>query len=297
MQIAPPGGFVIVGPDGTRAVLQNAADPDFCAYLDADNGLTGLLDSADVRESRDNRVEGHGAVQGNNWLAGRSGTIQGIIIPEPDMATYNAREQKLKRATRGLSAASPSVMTWTPDGSVQRRILLYRQGRFTTSGRRPKAFAVAMSSPDAYIYSADEQSQVITPAGTSSGGFSSPLRSPLTSVYSQAAQSYVLNQGDAETWPRLVIQGPISNPTLLNNSTGLSWTLSYTLAAGETLTVDSAKRTVVFGASTNRFSAYAANFSANAWWSLLAGTNDIRLLSASFATGAQVTVYFRHAWE
>lgn len=249
-QIAPVGGYVLTGPDGTRAVFGVPADPDFVGYLDSANGITGLLDSADVRESTDPRVEGHGFVQGNNWLGRRTGTLQGIIWPDPDMTTVNGRIAKLMRASRGLSALAPCVLTWTPDGSVQRRMVLYRQGRVTTTGQRPKQFVIPLASPDSYVYSAAEQSAVITPADGGVGGRSYPRQFPVDYVYTQVGQQYVLDQGDAPTFPRFRIDGPITNPTIRNNTTGQQFTLSYTLAAGEYLIVDAKARTVFFGTSS-----------------------------------------------
>ena len=127
-QVAPVGGITLTGPDGTAVTFGDASSPSFVGFIDPDNGWGGLLDTADVRATADNRVEGHGQVQGNSWLAGRSGTLQGILIA-PDIATYNAFESKLKRASRGLSASQPCMLTWTPDGGAQRQMSVYRQGR------------------------------------------------------------------------------------------------------------------------------------------------------------------------
>lgn len=298
-QISPAGGYRLTGPDGTSALFGgDVTAGDWIGYLSADGtGITGLLDSADVRENVDPKVEAHGFVQGNNYLGRRTGTLQGIIWPDPDMTTVNAREARLKRASRGLSANAPCVLTWTPDGSVQRRMLLYRQGRVVLTGRRPKNFAVAFASPDPYVYSADEQSLVLTPGGVQAGGRPYPRVFPVAYAYAQAAQQYVLNQGDAPTWPRFRIDGPVTNPTMRNNTTGLQFTLSYTLAAGEFLIVDANAKTVLLGGTASRYSAYAANFTVNTWWALMPGNNDIRLLPFAYGTGAQLTVFYRHAFE
>lgn len=291
--------YIFTGPDGARAVLNDITDPDFVGYLDPEQGITGLLDSADVRESNTSRTERHGSFQGDNFFSRRTGTVNGFLYPNvSDMSVVNQYESKLKRATRGMKGLAPCTMVWTPTGGVQRIMWLWRQGRVTINGRRPKKFQVALASAEAFVYSAAIQSATITPSGLiTSGGFSNPMTNPLQDQYGTQALQTITNSGDAETWPVFYINGPITNPELLNNTTGLSWVLTYTLGVGEQMVVDSNKRTVKLGGTANRYSSYAANLPYNKWWSLVPGANDIHLLSTDVGTGASVQIQWRHAWE
>jgi hypothetical protein len=291
--------YILTGPDGARAVFNDTSDPDFVGYLDPENGVTGLLDSADVRESFSNLTEEDGSIQGDSFLSRKTGTLQGILYPDVP-ANTTVRESKLKRASRGLRAGFPSVLTWTPDGSPQRRIDCYRQGRVAILGRRPKTFVVPLSTPMVYQASAALNQLVLTAtAGGSQGevGFTNPITNPIIDTYNQGSQLFITNQGDAPTWPKFSLVGPVTNPTLRNNTTGLQWTLTATLSSTDILVVDSAPpRTVIFN-GVNKYSAYAANFSINSWWALVSGANDVRLLASSFSTGAAATVTWRDAWE
>lgn len=239
--------YTLVGPDGTRAVFNSPTDPDFVGYLDSDNGVTGLLDTADVRESYMDHVEAHGGSQANNFFSRKTGTLQGVIV-WPDTTSLNFLESQLKRASRGMGASAPAILSWTPDGSITRQMRVWRQGKVTITGRRLKNFIVPLASPDAFAYSQQIFSQVI--AGGSSGGevgFSSPISSPLTSVFGATSQSTCANGGDAETWPSFRIDGPVTNPRILNNTTGLSFTLGTNLDKFSFLLVDSKFRTVLRG--------------------------------------------------
>lgn len=291
--------YAFQGPDGTRAVVGNCdaatADPDFVGYLDPENGITGLLDAAETRVDGEDLPGMDGGAFGASWLGRRSGTVQGILLPNSDMPTVNLAERKLKRATRALR--SDGVLTWTPSGESIQRMLRYRRDQKpAVSGRRPKAFQVALVSPDAYVLSAGETSIIITPGlAAAELGIPNPITNPITSPLNVVAQQFVINQGDAPTWPRLRIDGPMVNPTILNNTTGESIVLIYTLAAGEWLDVYPSRGAVIFGGTADRYS--AVNFALNTWWQLQPGSNDIRLLPASYSAPAQLTVYWRHAWE
>lgn len=299
MQVGIP--YILTGPDGTRAVFNDPTDSDFVGYLNPDTGITGLLDSAGVRESVSNLVEADGSVQGNNYLSRKTGTIQGILMPDSPTNT-NVRESKLKRATRGLRAASPATLTFTPDGSVTRQIQIYRQGSLALSGRRPKTFVIPCSTPDVYQYAATESSFVIVPSAISGElGFGSPFSSPITNSYHSTGSNVVSNIGDAETWPRIRIDGPVVNPVVTStyNSLVQQIGLTYTLNAGEFMLINTkpGSRSVLFNGTLNRYSSYAANFATNSWWSLQPGSNQVQLFAQSYSAGAQVTVYWRHAWE
>lgn len=291
--------YEIIGPDGTRIVVGNGdaatSDPDWVGYLDPDNGITGLLDGADVVENTDQVVAGDGNVQGPNWRGRRDGTIQGVVAPNAEVTTAETYIQRIKRATAALRG--DAVMRWTPttDG-IQRRMRLRRASKPAFAGRRPKTFQLTMASPDALILSASENSLTLDPSGAvGEVGYPDPELDPITSDVNVSGQQSVSNLGDADTWPHFRIIGPITNPTLLNNTTGKRIDLTYQLLAGEFLDVFPETGQILLGGSADRYSAY--QFATSEWWQLEPGANDIRLLASAFAAGAQVIIYWRHAWD
>jgi hypothetical protein len=290
--------YVLTGPDGSRAVVGNCDaaknDPDFVGFLDPENGITGLLDTADVRESASDLVQADGGIHGAFYLSRRSGTVQGLILPQSEMPAVNAAIAKLKRATRALRA--DGVLTWTPSGGVPLMLRYRRQQRVAITGRRPKAFQAALVSADAYNLSASELNQSVA-AGGSTGelGIANPITNPITSPLNVAAQQFIVNAGDAPSWPRFRIDGPITNPEIINQTTGERIRLVYVLNAGEWLDVYPERGQVLLGGSGDRYSAY--DFSVSSWWQLQPGNNDVRLIAASYSAPAQLTVYWRHAFE
>jgi len=313
--------YELIAADGSRAVVGNsdaaAADPDFVGYLDAESGITGLLDRAGVRESATDLVEADGASHGPFWLSRRSGTITGLLfVGGLDPTIVANAESKLKRATRWLR--EDGVIRWTPPNASSPRQLRCRvQDGPRITARRPKAFQVTLVSTDPYALSVTENSATISaalqssvevtiadpftdPVGVSSTvgrGIPNPIPEPIISNEQAANQTLVMitNAGDAPTWPRFRITGPVTDPTLLNNSTGESWSLSYTLAAGEFLDVYPQRGRILAGGTADRYS--ALDFIDSTWWQLQPGDNDVRLLATAYSAGAEFTIYWRDAYE
>jgi hypothetical protein len=140
---------------------------------------------------------------------------------------------------------------------------------------------------------------ILTPTSTGGElGFSSPITDPFGVTFSAGGAVTAVNAGDMDSWPLLTVRGPIVNPWIVNNTTGLGIRLSVLLGATDMIVVNTkpGQRSVLEN-GTNAYGAYAANFATNNWWALAQGSNDIRLLSAGFSLGAQLTIQWRHCWE
>jgi tail protein len=292
--------YELVNADGTRVVFGNSdaarADADFIGTLTPDSGITGLLDAATVRESSSDLVERDGASFGSFWLSRRSGTIDGMLRPDLlDTITVATAEQKLKRATRALRG--DAVLRWTPpDASSPRQLRVRRQDGPHITGRRPKRWQITLVSADVYALGSTEQHATIT-AGAAAGevGILNPITNPISSATSATGQQSVVNDGDAPTWPRFRVTGPITNPTILNNSTGEQIVLAYSLAASEYLDVYPQRGVILAQGTADRYS--ALDFAQSEWWQLQPGTTDVRLLASSFSSPAALDVYWQPAYE
>jgi hypothetical protein len=292
--------YELIAADGSRAVVGNSdaasTDPDFVGYLDAESGITGLLDRASVRESSTDLVEADGASHGPFWLSRRAGTVTGLLfVGGLDTTVVAAAESKLKRATRNLR--SDGILRWTPPGASSPRQLRVRvQDGPRITARRPKAFQVTLVSADPYALASSESSVVIT-AGAAAGeiGITNPITNPMSTTLSPTGQDFVINQGDAPTWPRFTITVPITNPQILNNTTGELLALSYTLGPGEFFDVYPQTGRILLGGTSDRYS--ALDFANSTWWQLQPGQNDVRLLASSFSSPAQVEVRWQDAYE
>jgi hypothetical protein len=98
-----------------------------------------------------------------------------------------------------------------------------------------------------------------------------------------------VNSGDVDAWPLFEITGPVDSPIITNETTGRAFTVSGTILAGSTLTID-ARSGVVTPASFRLVGRP---------WSLQTGPNFIRwrATSGSFDPNANLRVIWRSTWE
>ena len=290
-----PGGpefgvkYTIIGPDGQRAVFNDDTDADYVGVL-AD--VTGL-DSPEMRENANDRVEADGGIHGDFWYGRRPVVLNGRVLAGGSAETRNWRSTKLLRATNAMR--EDGVMYWTPTGSVPQFIRFRRQQPVRITGGFNKDCQVPLVSQDSYIWAYDLTSESVSAGGVAGAGRTySRTYNRAYAAITAVGQVLVTNEGSAPTPPRLTITGPVTNPTIQNATTGESITLIYTLSAGQTLVVDHANRTVMLNGTTNRYSAY--DFENSTWWDLVPGVNDLRFLPYAYTAGASLLVEYRHAW-
>lgn len=154
--------YDLTGPDGTIAVINDSADPNFVGYL---TQPPSGLDGAPIRETADDRVDDHGGTHGPFVLSRRPVVLQGIILPSGVQATDEARQNRL--LTASLALDTDMTLAWTESVRGALRLLLRTQQPTRITDRRPKAFMVAGVSADHRMESAVEQQQAIALAAGS----------------------------------------------------------------------------------------------------------------------------------
>ena len=94
------------------------------------------------------------------------------------------------------------------------------------------------------------------------------------------ASATLTNNGDVPAWPVFAITGPGTRFVATNTTTGKVLDVNATLAAGDTLTIDTRPRTrsVKDGAGVNRFAYLTAGSSL---WGLAPGANEVTLAITS----------------
>lgn len=102
----------------------------------------------------------------------------------------------------------------------------------------------------------------------------------------------VTNAGNRPTPPIFTINGPCTDPSIRDDTYGNILSFSITLAAGETLVIDTKYKTVRLNGSVNRRGSMT-NFE---WFFLQPGSTFIRY-GASVGAGSSMDVSFRSAWR
>ncbi len=127
------------------------------------------------------------------------------------------------------------------------------------------------------------------------GGLSFPLSFPLSfGTPGIPGVVTVTNAGEAVTWPTYVVTGPVTAPVITNTTSGrvLQWASSFTLAAGQTMTVDTDARSVVVDGAARRDTLQVAD-----WAPLTVGDNVIVFNgSGTYDPAAGLVVKWRSSW-
>lgn len=122
-----------------------------------------------------------------------------------------------------------------------------------------------------------------------------PLRLSSSEVF--AALS-VDNIGDVDCWPVWTIVGPGSSITLRNLTTGKVLSLDGTLAAGETLVIDTRprKKTVRHFSGSIETNWYTNLSATSALWCLRRGSNSLQIEMGAATSASSVTLARRHLY-
>jgi tail protein len=148
-----------------------------------------------------------------------------------------------------------------------------------------------MEIPDPRCYSAS-LTQLSTSIATSSGGLT--FAAPAPFVFGTGGVGGTVdaaNAGTIETPYVIVFTGPLVAPTLEHTAQAKILSFTGTLAAGETLVVDSSARTVMLNGTASRYSWLTI---ASQWFTLQPGSNGLKFSGASGAGTMQIS--YRNAW-
>ncbi len=137
----------------------------------------------------------------------------------------------------------------------------------------------------------EKDESLVAPAAT---GFSFPLSWDASFAATEiAGRVYITNTGDLETWPIIIVPGPLDNPTVRNETTEKELKLTVSTDVNDTLTIDMAAGTILhYDQSEDEIVSVLAGLSTDSeFWSLVKGNNTI-YLEAEGATGGTITVRY-----
>ena len=152
---------------------------------------------------------------------------------------------------------------------------------------KPMALDWAAELEAAFPFFTSSTEQTVTLTLGVSGGGDVPATIPMALNYGSGGIAVVTNAGSAVSKPTVRIHGPITNPTLRNNTTANELAFGITLGAGEFLDVDFRRTTVVDQGGRNRYETKHGT-----WWGIEPGQNTLRLIADSANQEAFATVTF-----
>lgn len=203
----------------------------------------------------------------------------------------------LKRAfLMTLWRNTTGVLTVTrPDGSARQIDVMYEDGFGGEGGDQDVLSAspvLTLMCPDGYWRDVTpvRYERVFQPGNSS---FFDPY--PTVTSGQILGETFLGNDGDVDAWPSWTITGPATAITATNYTTGLTFTLTVTLAPGELVTITTRRPTVRGPSGESLIN--ALNWPAAYLWGLPPGTNHVNLNVAGADAGTAIELTFYPRYE
>lgn len=218
-----------------------------------------------------------------------------VLLDGSDRTDYRTTIRSLAASLNPLRGDGKLVAT-AEDGSVRELPCRYMDGLgfsedLPVHGRPSLLFRAF----DPFWQDADDTTETFEYTGAAVGSWF-PMEFPITLLQSQVfASPTVDNTGDVEAWPVWTIEGPMSDLTLSNETTGASLSLTYTVAADNSIIVDTrpGMKTVELNASTNL---YPYLVRSSSLWALHPGENEVSVEVGGATADTVVTLAYRRRW-
>lgn len=229
-------------------------------YLD-DNQISWYVESSDIRDGRapkthyQERPTGMGAWRARSYLSGHAFTVSGYGSTPTLQTRELARDQLL-----GLFVNGGQQLLAYDSGAWVRTLMVELNGQPRFAVRRNRTnfnWQLPLFAADGRMLSADaKNTPAVQSSSLSTDGLDWETGGGLDWVEAGLGGNgldwgtsgtqgilYMSNDGNVETWPTFVIVGPMIQPTLTDPATGRQLMYSGTVAAGQTLVIDTSPYT------------------------------------------------------
>lgn len=252
------------------------------------------LDQAPLRITTRSREGIDGAFIDAQFEEGRTIVLEGIAY-----ASTNAIEQFMDILKGNFQPTANDQPFYFKFPGLPQRVVFGKPGAVSydyDQARRIGACNVQIQvlCQDPRIYDSDLTTITLQlPAGTTNGrGYNRQY--PLT--YGGIATSGVVtinNNGNRPAPATLTINGPVTNPIIVNDTLGVTLQFSIDIATGDTLVIDLLNRTIMLNGTANRRNAMLPG---SRWFLLQIGANQLRYQAATITTSNLVVAY-RSTWR
>jgi hypothetical protein len=257
------------------------------------------LEAPSIRLSSFERPNFDGAFVPNQLYGGRAITLEGKVSGGGSGTTYRTRRRQLEAVTRIYrpgGVLTPLTFKFKTMDDLELQVDVYVRkfempDKFLTGGN----YKLDLFAPDIRLLSQELHQETLSIF--SGGGMPIPMPIPMDMSAGGTIETTINNAGDTGALPFFVIQGPIEDPTISNQTTGESFSLDYLLAtADEFITVDVETRTVLYYADANTAGVNIRDKFSGDWFEIASGNNSIKLVVADTADTGYALIRWRDAW-
>ncbi len=252
--------------------------------------VEGLEDLPDLRSQDSDRGFSDGMFSGNDFLAGRTITFtlsitgNSMAAMQTALAELKANMQFQRNGTGVLQLYIPTRPVQRIGARVRRRAIpidvAYSQGQVQAT--------IQLFCPDPRVYDDAASTGLLTP-GSNVGRVYNRVY-PL--VYATAAGGTIAslafpNTGNVTVWPTFTITGPLTNPQVINVTTGQGVKINASLSAADVLVVDTDLKAI----SLNGNPARNLLDNASQWFGFPPGSTTVSIIADTTSGGTLVVSY------
>lgn len=277
---------------------------DESLLLGADTGyvwqeLDGWEELPGVDSGNVARSARHGAWAGRKLAQQRMVTLSGMVVPDSSGVQSQVRALAQATAIPEIDGAERPLVVRELDGET---FLAFGHltSRAVPLGRQyvvGPTYALQWTCSDPRRYSLTEQSLTISAPSSGTGGLTYPLTYPLDyGTSGSPGVGTATNDGNVHSHPTIVIHGQAVTPRVIDQTSGRRLEFDLTLAAGDTLTIDTHNGTVKLNGGANRLYTMTALSAPVEAFVLPPGSSDIAYRADSFGSGTpRIEMSWRHA--
>lgn len=261
-------------------------------------GATGLRGIQNIRENKRVRPQAHGGINLSKYEDGRTVTLTGEIMSTVSIEDALAEWATVAAPMMQTLDSGPALLKWTEGATgnqLQRLVAI--DGDLDppfSDGQAVVSYQAQFFAEDPRAYSQTLQTVSSSPLSTSGGGMVFPKTYPYTFSSSGGGIVAFTNGGNRSTPATYRIAGMCVNPRIVLVGTGLALAFNGTIADGDYLEIDTAKRTIKLNSTANRYNFLDSPNST--WFELPPGTSNLQLVAGTFDGSAFLTVIGRSAW-
>jgi len=233
----------------------------------------------------------------------------GMLGPYSDANYYAARRQLSNLLNMSLHANGDlGLLTYT-DANVTREIPARVDSVQMPQVRRDRSnqeFVITFECPDPLLRDPVENEETIEtvvavfefPDGAGGLEFDDVGGGIELDEYLVGEPINLLNEGDVDCPVLLTFYGPADDPKIENQTTGEYIEFTLALDTGDTLTIDTEAKTVVYydasGPTTTNGNQYLVL--ASSFWYLMVGDNDVQFTTGDSSTSARCSVAYKERY-
>lgn len=254
--------------------------------------IDGLESLPELRTQDDNRGYNDGMFTGRDFLSGRNLTMEIFTFAgngNSAFQNFQLLQNALIPQTNGTTALQFLLSQYDNEMLTYARV---RSRRATVD--KEYTFGYIRSQymffcPDPRYYSNTAVTASLLPNATLGRTYD---RTYNITYGGGVAGATITNSGNTTTYPLITINGPMTNPTISNNSTGQYITVNTTLQASDVLVIDLYDKTITLNNSTAR-NLLAGN---SQWFGADPGVTNFQFTGTGYSDSTAATVTYRSAF-